>query len=137
MKIKITGLLFFAFTVVANGQPLPDSVLIKYKAAGTENEKGKYLFEYLQLNHTSDSSVKKTFDLSYWFKEHHDEVGADYTDLFIAAIIFYKKNDNGASLKTCFDVLPHFEKRKDNFGIARTYSAISNAYFAAREYEQA
>ncbi|MEP6674755.1 MAG: hypothetical protein ABJA78_06360 [Ferruginibacter sp.] len=138
MKIKLIILFTFCFAAIGYSQQMPDSLKAKYDKAKTDEDKGECLIKYLSsIPMTDSNNVKNTLELSSWFKQHHDNVGADYADVLIAGLILVKKSDNAAALKICFDVLPHFENRKDNFGIYKTYNVITAAYFAARSYEEA
>lgn len=137
LKKIVAPLLLACCSVVAYSQPLPDSVLSKYKLAKTDEEKGRCLFAYYGVLSKTDSSIiKNTLDLVSWFKTKNDKVGEDYTNLRLTHILT-SKGDFTAALKMCFDILPRFEKRNDTFGILCSNRAISGVYFLSKDYEQA
>lgn len=135
---KIAFCLFLFFCAkVANSQPLPDSVFVKYKAAKTDKEKGATLLGYIKKQSVTNTKTKEdVLVLKSWFEKQHDEVGKNYTSLGLAYTLT-KSGDDPAALDLLFSILPHFENRKDSFGIWNTYSTIGSTYMSARDYIKA
>ena len=136
---KIIALFCFiaSMQTAAYSQPLPDSTKAKYLAAKTDEEKGTCLFLYSNAQLVTDSNTSaNTLALLDWFGKQKDEVGKDYTNIKLSAILTLK-GDFPASLNLLFPVLSRFEKRKDDFGIGLTYRAIGSTYMSAKDYSQA
>ena len=135
-QITIFFFTIFFFTGVYS-QPLPDSIKAKYHTSKTDEQKGNCLFSYFNTQLVTDSNTaKNTLTVLDWFGKQNDEVGKDYTNLKLSAILT-AKGDFPASLNLLFSVLSRFEKRKDNFGIGLTYRAIGSTYMSAKDYAQA
>jgi hypothetical protein len=136
MKKTFIFYLLFHCAMIAYSQPLPDSVLAKYRSAKTDEEKERCISTYLKTPSSSNKSSDRILALSSWFKKQNDEVGADYTDLCLSNFLI-TKGDFSAALKIALPILPRFEKRNDNYGIIASNESISNAYFLAKDYEPA
>ena len=135
---KITFCLFlFLCAGVANGQPLPDSVIVRYNAAKTDKEKGNNLLNYFKKLPLTDAKRKTDLLLlKTWFERQNDNAGKNYTNLGLA-LTLTKSGDYPASLDLLFSTLPQFENQKDSFGIWNTYNTIETTYWAAKDYIQA
>jgi hypothetical protein len=137
MKKLTLSLMIFLVTLVAHSQPLPDSVIVKYKAAKTEKEKGNCLLNHFKQQSLIDIRTKTDIlSLKTWFGKQNDLTGRDYTDLGLARVL-ESSGDYPAALALLFSVLPEFENRKDSFGIWNTYNTIGGTYMAAKDYNQA
>ena len=136
--IKITFcLLLFSCTAIAQGQPLPDSVSVKYKEAKSNKEKGSVLLSFFRKLPVTDAQTKSdVLLLKTWFEKQHDEAGKNYTNLGLS-ILLTKNGDYPAALDLEFSTLPQFENSKDSFGISNTYYAIGATYLAAKDYLKA
>jgi hypothetical protein len=74
---KIAFCLFLFFCAkFTNSQPLPGSVIVKYKAAKTDKEKGTTLLGYIKKQSVTDTKTKEDIlVLKTWFEKQNDEVG--------------------------------------------------------------
>src|ERR1700712_3248535 len=73
---------------VAFSQPLPDSIVAKYKAAKTEMEKGACLLKYSKTRSLTDPKTKADILLlKTWFEKQNDETGKNYTNLWLAGTL--------------------------------------------------
>ena len=134
---KIIFCLFFFCGQFAHSQPLPDSIVAKYKTAKADKEKGDCLLKYFKTQSLTDTKTKAgILSLKTWFGKQNDEVGKDYTNLGLA-IILENNGDYPAALDLLFSTLARFENRKDSFGLLRTYGIIGATYMAAKDYNQA
>lgn len=128
---------FFCCHANVNSQPLPDSVLQKYHLAKTDEEKGRSLNTYFgnpsAVDNTTIANALKLFSL---FKKQGDDAGADYAELFIANVLIFKGDFDGA-INQIIPILTRFEKRKDNYGIMCASDVIGLAFMFAKNYEQA
>lgn len=137
MKKIIISLLLFCCVTATYSQPIPDSVLAKYRAAKTDEQKGNCLLSYFSNQLVTDSNTTaNTLSLLGWFGKQNDEVGKDYTNIWLSHIL-ESKGDFPASLNLLFPVLSRFEKRRDNFGISRAYRAIGSTYMSSKDYSHA
>jgi hypothetical protein len=124
MKKLLLWLIIFSVAVTAHSQPLPDSVIAKYKAAKTDKEKGTCLMNYFKKQILTDAKTKADILLlKTWFAKQNDEASKNYTNLELA-LILETNSDYPAALDLLFSELPQFESRKDTLGIERTYSII-------------
>ena len=133
-KLLICLFLFLGFQVVYSQSVSPE-LLVNYSTAKTDKDKGSTLFNY--FNALSDKDKYKTdntLSLLAWFRKQKDEVGLDYTNLWLARILIVK-GDYPGSLNLIFSTLPHFEYRQDSLGISKSYAEISTAYFESENYD--
>lgn len=135
---KIITCFSFSFCLTAiNGQPIPDSVKTKYLAAKSDDQKGRTLYGYFVRASTADApAIAHALNLLTWFKKQNDEVGSDYTELYLASVFIFK-GDFSTSLNMALPVLSRFEKRKDNYGVMRANHTIGLAFAFATNHEQA
>jgi tetratricopeptide (TPR) repeat protein len=135
---KIAFCLFLFFCAkFTNSQPLPGSVIVKYKAAKTDKEKGTTLLGYIKKQSVTDTKTKEDIlVLKTWFEKQNDEVGKNYTNLGLAYTLT-KSGDYPAALDLLFSILPQFENLKDSFGIWNTYNIIGATYMSAKDYIKA
>ncbi len=137
MKNIIIYIVVLCCTTFSYCQPLPDSVMAKYRSAKKDEEKGRFLNTYLVRASTADSiATALTLELFSWFKKQNDEVGADYAELYLADVLDFR-GDYSAGLNLALPILSRFEKRKDNYGIMKANNIIGNAFGFAKNYEQA
>src|SRR5258705_13951732 len=117
MKKIIVFLSCFCWVTVIYSQPLPDSVSAKYRVAKNDGQKGDCLLTYLSMRSLADSNTTaNTLSLVGWFTKQNDQVGADYTNLWLSEYLIYK-GDFAASLNILLPLLSRFEKRKDSYAI--------------------
>ena len=136
MKKIISCLLFFCCAAITYSQPLPDSIKAKYNTAKTYEEKGRLFYNYFIRPSAADSnSIKKATTLLTWFKKQQDDVGADYIELYLAAVFSFK-GDYSTTLTMALPLLSRFENRKDSFGMMQTNNAIGLAYSVAINYNE-
>lgn len=129
----LAGLLLWSSV---QGQPLPDSVLQAYAKAEKSSDKGQVLARSLGLReNATQQTVNVLFQLHAYFKKQQDQVGMDYTTLFIASL-FERFGNFSDALKLALPILPHFEQRQDTFGILRSYLAIGNSIINSENVEQ-
>ena len=74
---------FFCLTI-AYGQPLPDSVTVKYKLAKTDKEKGNCLMGYFKHQTLNDAKAN-ILVLKNWFEKQNDDAGKSYANIFAFA----------------------------------------------------
>lgn len=135
-KIFIT-LFLFCCVVTTYSQPIPDSILTKYKSFGTQKEKKEFLVDYLQhVLYFDSKSIEKGIELSSWFKKQNDEAAADFTTLLVA-IKLGETGNYTAGLDMSFPILSRFEKQNDTLGIARSLLSISYCYSSSQNYDHA
>lgn len=128
--------LFIGFRM-SYSQSMSPELQVKYRTTKTDHEKGNVLFHYFSsLSDKDSNTTNNILSLLSWFRKQKDEVGLNYTNLWLSRIL-YVKGDYPGSLNLAFSVLPGFEKRQDSLGISRSYSIISGAYFDSKNYEQA
>jgi len=136
MKL-IFSLTIFFIAIIGNGQTLPESVILTYKNAKTDKDKGICLLNYFKKQSLTDTRTKTDLLLlKTWFGKQNDRIGRDYTNLCLA-LILQKSGDYPAALDLLFSTLSQFENRKDSFGIWNDYITIGGTYMAAKDYNQA
>src|SRR4051794_22779783 len=124
MKKLLLCLIIFSAALSSHSQPLPDSVIIQYRATKTDREKGNCLLNYFKKQSLTDTATKADILLiKAWFEKLHDDVGKDYTNLSLARIL-QNSGDYPAALDLLFSTLPQFENRNDSFGMQNTYAII-------------
>ncbi|HNP98693.1 MAG TPA: hypothetical protein PKK99_06540 [Bacteroidia bacterium] len=137
MRKTVSTFILFFFATLLRSQPVPDSTLLKYHSAKTNDEKSKCLSDYFtNLKSTNTTGFNEALAISTFFKKQNDELGADYADVYLSYFLV-QKGDFTAALNLCFPVLEKFEKRHDIKGMISANRAITNAYFLAKEYDQA
>lgn len=136
MKIIISCLLLFSYTINVYGQPLPDTTKAKYYFAKTDKEKGNCLLDYFKSQVNDTKTKTNILLLKSWFDKQNDNVGKNYTNLGLAMML-EKNGDFPGSLNLLFLALPQFEQRKDSLGMLYTYRLIGNTYMSAKDYVQA
>jgi tetratricopeptide (TPR) repeat protein len=136
MKEILICLLSFCCAIAADSQPLPDSVLAKYKSIAVQRQKDDFLVDYLQnVLYLDNKSLEKGIELASWFKKQHDETAADFTTLLVAT----KLGEAGSyttGLNMALPVLYRFEKMNDTLGIAQSLLSIAYCYSSSRNYDQ-
>jgi len=136
MKQIIICISFLGVVTLAHSQPLPDNVKAKYNAAKTDEEKGRLLYAYFIRPSAADSNaITHAVELLTWFKKQQDEVGANYIELYLAAVFSFK-GDYSTSLSMALPILSRFEKRKDGYGLMNANHDIGLAYSMAKDYNQ-
>ena len=121
--------------VSAQSQPLPDSVLARYNSA-LQNEKGKYLQNYLKTVVSNDSNeINKAIDILSYFQKQKDEGGTNNTQLYIADKL-NRRGDYLTGLNMALSILPKCVERKDSIGIIYSFRTIANCYGFALNFEQ-
>ena len=134
MKKIIPFILLFSICITVQGQSMSNDFTTKYRAAKTDIEKGKFLLAYTSNLSSVDSVyTAKILELLNWCKQQHDVVGVDYISIRLSFILA-KKGDCAAALHLLFPIATRFEEQKNNLGMDAAYSAISNAYFASKDY---
>lgn len=137
MKQIFFLLLSFFITFIVAGQPLDFTISAKYKALDTDIEKGQLLDTYFgKAPIANRAKIANAFELISWFKQNNDEVGAAYSQIFIANVLVFK-SDYSTALNMAFSALPTFENRKDNNGIMLTNNVIGLAYMSSKNYKKA
>lgn len=127
IKTMTSCFLLFCFATIAYTRPLPDSVKAKYKAAKTDEEKGRLLFtDFVRPSAADSNAITHAVELLTWFKKHQDEVGADYIELYLAAVFSFK-GDYSTTLSMALPILSQFEKRIDAYGMMQANNAIGIA----------
>lgn len=130
----IIGLLIIVGSL--DGQYLPDSVVLKYRAATSQKDKSSFLWKSLQDNIFQNDKIEKYLSLQKWFKEQKDETGIDFVQMALAAMI-NRNGDYTTSLAMSLKALASFEERKDTIGIICALRRVSNCYEFAQNFEQA
>ncbi len=131
----INYLLLIFCASLAAGQPMPDSLMTKYRLAKTDEEKHHFIYQYFQSSASEEDYKNRVLQLSAWYKKQNDALGADYADAHLADIL-NNKGDYAASLNLCFSILPRIENRTDKNQINSLYTTIGNAYFFSKNFEQ-
>ncbi|MEP6674756.1 MAG: hypothetical protein ABJA78_06365 [Ferruginibacter sp.] len=136
MKIKMIILFTFCFAAIGYSQSMPDSLKSKYDKAKTDEEKGKLLYANIIRPSAADSAtIVHAMGLINYFKKQHNETGADYMELYVAAALTFK-GDYSTSLNMAFPVLSRFEERNDRYGMMHAYHDIGMAYDQAKDREK-
>lgn len=136
-NIIIAFLLSFCCTISTYCQPLPDSVLTKYKSFSVQKKQKEFLADYLQhVLYFDNKGIEKGIKLSSFFKKQNDESAADLTMLFVAGKLAESGNYVNA-LNMSFSILSRFEQRKDTVGLAYSSLSIAYCYNASQNYKQA
>jgi tetratricopeptide (TPR) repeat protein len=137
MKKVAICLIGFFVCLSLQGQSLPDSILQAYSKVVKSSERGQVLAQSLRLREKpSQQTLSLLLHLHAYFKEKEDQVGLDYTSLFIATI-FERFGNFSEALKLALPILPHFEQRQDTFGILRSHLTIGNSITNSENVEQA
>lgn len=126
----------FCFAKIAYSQPLPDSVLTKYNSAATPNNKGDFLWNYLQSLSKDSNDVAQALKILSYFKNQKDESGAANTESYIALRLSYK-GDYISALNMGLSILSNCEKRKDTVGIIHSFEVIHYSFSLAKNYDEA
>lgn len=134
---KLIVLLVLLCSFIANSQSVSKVFEAKYRAAKTDEEKGKMLQEYFttELSASKSDPTKITLEILNWCKKQNDAIGVAYVNINLANLLS-NKGDNATALNLLFPLLTDFEERHDNFGTKLVYKAISNAYFSSKDYEK-
>ena len=136
MKKIIFCFSLFCFACLLYSQPLPDSVKAKYNAAKTDEEKGRLLYaSFVRPSAADSNTITHAMDLLTWFKNHKDEVGADYLEVYLGAVFCFK-GDYSSTLNMALPALSRFEKRKDEYGMMLSNNALAFSYSIAKDYDQ-
>ncbi|MEO7446479.1 MAG: hypothetical protein ABIT96_01650 [Ferruginibacter sp.] len=129
----LSGFIFFVNIAVAQTRQF-DSFKANYLAAKTDEAKGRLLYANIIRPSAADSQViAHAMNLLGYFKKQHDEVGADYMELYIAAALTFK-GDYTMSLNMALPILSRFEKRNDTYGMMRANHDIAMAYGQAKDH---
>src|SRR5450631_79349 len=105
---------------IGYGQSVSPELPPNYQTAKTDAEKGNALLHYSSGFSDKDSNTtNRVLSLLSRFRKQKDEVGLEYTNLWLARILT-AKGDYPGSLNLVFSVLPRFEKRQDSLGISRS-----------------
>jgi tetratricopeptide (TPR) repeat protein len=137
MKKTVIYILLTFSAAFAQSQSFPDSVMNRYKKAGTSQEKGRILFDYVRTSmHGTPSEKIKVFlkQLGY-FKEKNDATGTAYTQYFIGDAL-WDIDDYTNSLRYSIPVLKSFEAANDTFGMIRSLLTIGGVFAASENDEQ-
>ena len=125
-RILFLFLLVFSINCVFP-QAMPAKTTAKYNLLKTDLEKGQFLDSYFgKAVIANKAKISNALELISWFKKNNDEVGSDYSQLFVAnALIF--KSDYSTSLNMALSVLPNFEDREDKNGMMLANNIIGLA----------
>lgn len=127
----------FCYTTIAFSQQMPDSINAKYQHATTSEEKGRILRAYLLRPTAADSTaIAYAVSLLKMFRKEHDDVGGDYIELYLGAVIAFK-GDYTTALNMAFSILSRFEKNNDRYGMMSAYHDIANAYDIGKDHQRA
>lgn len=138
MKTKELFLTFILLCCLfANGQSMPEDFIEKYRAAKTDSAKGDFLYSHLDSLDVKDPRYSaEVLKMLKWCNKENDVVGASYMNIQLSYALV-EKGDCAAALRLLFPIASGFEQRKDVFGSIKANSAISNAYFASKDYVNA
>ncbi|MEO6489206.1 MAG: tetratricopeptide repeat protein [Ferruginibacter sp.] len=117
-------------------QPLPDSVLSKFKSTATHKSKDDYLWNYLQSLSKDSNEVTQALRILSYFKDQDDKSSAANTESYIALRLGYK-GDYITALNMGLAILADCEKRKDTLGIIHSFQVIHYSFSLANNYEEA
>ena len=133
MKKAFSIYLFFIFSVVL-AQPIPEPLKVKYQKAKTSQQKAEVILDIDRPSNADSQKITQMIALREWFKKNNDELGASYSELYIANAFMYK-DDSDISLKMVLPLLKKFEKENDVYGKMRCYHSIGMSYLVTKSYD--
>lgn len=132
LKVKQFVFLLFCLTVYSNlhSQALPDSIKRAFHEAKSDVDKGRILITYFDMNTDKDTILTNQVALKKYFEKKHDQVMVDYVDMAICRQLS-RGSEYAEAISELFQLLPRFEKRKDEYGTMVCNRHFSYAYYAA------
>ena len=137
MKTIIIFVLVICSTIALQGQAFPDSVMNRYKSAGTSADKGRILHNYVRksMPGTPSERLPVFADQLVYFKEKDDATGIAYMHYFVSDAL-WDIDDYTNSLKYSIPVLQSFEAINDTFGMIRSLLVTAGVFAASKNNEQ-
>ena len=115
-------------------QPMPEPIKSAYLKATTSKEKAEALLDITRPSMADTKILEQQKALLEWFSKNQDELGANYTTLYIGTVFMFK-DDANIALKMALPLLEKFEKRNDQYGIMRCYQLIGMCYSVIKSYD--